>query len=34
MSREVIKYTLISLGGITACLAIYYTYLTIKDKRK
>lgn len=33
MSREVIKYTLISMGVITLCLALYYLYVLYKDKK-
>lgn len=33
MSREVIKYTLISMGVITAVLAAYYLYLLYKERK-
>ena len=33
MNREIIKYTLISFGIITLCLAIYYIYLKYKEKK-
>lgn len=33
MSREMVKYTLISLGVITAIIAVYYIYLVYKDKK-
>lgn len=33
MNREFVKYTLISLGVITAIVAGYYIYLVYKDKK-
>lgn len=33
MNREVIKYTLIAMGVITAVLAAYYLYLLYKEQK-
>lgn len=33
MNREIIKYTLLSMGAITICLAVYYLYLKYKEKK-
>lgn len=33
MSREFVKYTLISLVVITAIVGVYYGYLYLKDKK-
>lgn len=33
MSRDLIKYTLISMGVITLLLAGYYIYLLSKEKK-
>ncbi len=33
MNREIIKYSLISMGAITLCLAAYYFYLKHKEAK-
>jgi hypothetical protein len=34
MSREMIKYTLISMVVITVIIGLYYGYLILKDKKQ
>ena len=34
MSREMIKYTLISMVVITVIIGLYYGYLILKDKKR